>query len=296
MNYVRDPKQADIHVFITRTRLGRGGAEYELSFIGLKKFNNISFDLGYSANRNDTWSETRDELNQILESAFMPYISQTALAAATTVAMDLEDFEFEESASVDDPWNYWVFEAYLGSVNLRLESNKSNFNSRWGLFADRVTEEWKLRFRPYLNYSFVEIQREGKESVQSTVEKHGIESYAIKSINDHWSAGLFANYETRNDRNIKNRVQVNPGIEYSLLPYDEATRKSINFRYQVGYTFADYFEETIFGVTQQNLFSHELRASVDIEQPWGSVSAGAEGAHYFHDATLRRTEVLEVFR
>ena len=292
VNYVRDPKQADIHVFITRTRLSRGGAEYEFSFIGLGEFNTISFDLGYTANRNDTWSETRDALNQILESAFMPYISQTVLATVTNVEMDLDDFELEESAAVDDPWNYWVFEAYVGSVNLGLESKKKDFNSRWGIYADRVTEEWKLRFRPYFNYSYVEIEREGEESVESTVERHGLESYAIKSINDHWSVGLFANYETRNDRNIKNRVQVNPGVEFSLLPYEVATRKAINFRYQLGYTYADYFKETIFGVTQENLLSHQLRASVDIEQPWGSVSGGAEASHYFHDAELRRTEVF----
>lgn len=290
VNYVRDPKQADIHVFITRSRLSRGGAEYELSFIGLGEFFDIRFDLNYTANRKDTWSETRDGLNQVLESAFLPYISQTAMASATTVEMDLEEFDFEESTSVDDPWNYWVFEAYLGSVNLGLESNRMDFNSRWGFYADRVTEEWKLRFRPYFNYSFVEIEQEGREPVESTVKRHGLESYALKSLNEHWSAGLFANYQTRNDRNIKNRVEVTPGIEFSVLPYDVATRKAITLRYQLGYTYADYFEETIFGVSQENLFNHQLEASVDIEQPWGSVAAGAEGSHYFHDATLRRTE------
>ncbi|MDR9416914.1 MAG: hypothetical protein RI564_11560 [Gracilimonas sp.] len=292
VNYVRDPKQADIHVFITRTRLSRGGAEYELSFIGLGEFSQIGFDLSYTANRNETWSETRDELNHLLKSAFMPYISQTALNSVATIAINLDDFDVQDSISVDDPWNYWVFEAYVGSVNLGLESNKTDFSSRWGLYADKVTEEWKLRFRPYFNYSYVEIQQEDSDPVKSTVERHGLETYAIKSINDHWSAGLFANYLTRNDRNIRNRVQVNPGIEYSLLPYEVATRKAITFRYLVGYTFADYFEETIFGVTQQNLLSHQFRASVDIEQPWGSVGAGAEGSHYFHDATLRRTELF----
>jgi hypothetical protein len=83
---------------------------------------------------------------------------------------------------------------------------------------------------------------------------------------------------------------LNPGVEYSFLPYSVATRRAVTLRYLIGYTWYDYFDETIFGKTEQHLLNHQLRGSVDIQQPWGSVSGGIIGSHYLHDIELRRVE------
>lgn len=289
VNYVRDPEQADIHVFATRTRTAGGGVQYDFSFIGLRSFSDISFDLKHLADRNETSSETREHINKLLKTGFMPYINQTPLAPYFSISYDGVDIEIEEDLlAEDDPWDYWIFEAYLGSVSLGLETNRTDFDSRWGLFADRVTEDWKLRFRPYFNYSLIEIKQEEDDDVRSTFKRHGLDTYAIKSINDHWSAGLFATYITRNDRNIRNRYQVNPGVEYSFLPYQLATRKAITLQYQIGYTYIEYFEETIFGKEKEQLLNHSLQGSVSIQQTWGNIAGGIIGSHYFHDASLRR--------
>ena len=290
VNYVRDPEQADIHMFITRVQLTRGGAEYEISFIGLRRFSELDIELGYTAGRNETWSETRDSLNNLIRSALMPYLSQTALLNSITYTVDTSQRAVTSISVEEDPWDFWVFEAYVGSLELELESNRTVFDSRWGIYADRVTDEWKLRFRPYFNFEYVEIEQDEEDNVVSSVERHGIDSHAIKSVNQHWSAGLFATYLTRNDRNTRNRVEVNPGVEYSLLPYSEATRRAITLRYLVGYTWYDYFDETIFGETEQHLLNQQLQGSIDIQQPWGSVSGGIIGSHYLHDISLRRVE------
>ncbi|MDR9365111.1 MAG: hypothetical protein RI575_07220 [Balneolaceae bacterium] len=290
VNYVRDPEQANIHLFMTRTRLSRGGAEYEISFIGLKRFADLSIELSYTADRDETWSETRDSLNNIIRSALMPYLSQTPLLNAITYEVDTDVSGVTSASPEDDPWDFWVFEAYVGSIELELESNQKVFDSRWGIFADRITNNWKLRFRPYFNYDYVEIEQEGEKNVVSTVERHGIDSYAIKSIDRHWSVGLFATYLTRNDLNTRNRIEVNPGVEYSFLPYSVATRRAVTLRYLIGYTWYDYFDRTIFGKTEQHLLNHQLQGSVDIQQPWGSVAGGIVGSHYLHDIDLRRIE------
>ncbi len=289
VNYVRDPGLADIHIFVTRVPTSGGSMAYELSFIGLRTFQEISFELNYLADRNNTPSETRDEINSIIRSALLPYMSQTTLSNRFNfIYDDVETDRDNDLDEISDPWDYWIFEAYLGSVSLGLESNRTNFDSRWGLFADRVTEEWKLRFRPYLNYTFVEIRREDQDPVRSTIKRHGLDTYAIKSLNEHWSAGLFATYITRNDRNLRHRLEVHPGVEYSFLPYSEATRRAITLQYHIGYSYVDYFEETIYGVVNENLLSHQLRGSVNILQPLGGISGGIIGSHYFHDAALRR--------
>jgi hypothetical protein len=157
VNYVRDPEQADIHLFITRERLNLGGAEYEISFIGLRRFLDLDLELSYTAVRNETWSETRDSINNLIRSALMPYLSQTPLLNSIALTVDTNGGDVSSITAEDDPWNFWVFEAYVGSVELELETNRTVFDSRWGIFADRVTENWKLRFRPYFNYDYVEI-------------------------------------------------------------------------------------------------------------------------------------------
>ena len=288
VNYVRDPEQADIHVFITQTPTVRGGAEFKFSFIGLRTFSSIRFDLAYVTSSNYTEQEVLDALIELSKAGLAPFLSQTPLAASQSIGVDLDEAAENGLQEIDDPWNYWMFEAYVGSVRLNLQSNRTDFISRWGIFADRVTDNWKLRFRPYFNYNTIEIRREGTDRVFSEIKRHGLDSYAIKSINDHWSAGVFIDYVTRNDRNIRHDFQVRPGVEYSFLPYPEATRRSITLQYQIGYTYANYFEETIYGVEQENLFKHQLRGAVNIRQPWGNVSGGMIGSHYFHDAAFRR--------
>jgi hypothetical protein len=110
---------------------------------------------------------------------------------------------------VTDPWNHWVFEAYFGQMSFDLESNQSELNSRWGFFADRVTEEWKLRIRPYFNYGRIKIQTtENDEPAISDKRRHGLDSYAIRSLNDHWSAGVFGTYLTFNSRNIRHELVI----------------------------------------------------------------------------------------
>lgn len=291
VNYVRDPEQAETHLFITDQQTGDGGREYELSFIGQKRFSDVQYSFKKLIHRDATWDETREELNRAIKMGLLPYAMQTPLANRFNLEYVFDEGSDNALRSIEnDPWKQWVFEIYAGSLSLDMESNQTEFDSRWGFFADKVTENWKVRFRPYFNYDYTEIQRKDEEAVIRRRHRHGVDSYAIKSISRHWSAGLFGDYLTRNDQNIKHRFRLNPGIEYSLFPYEVATRKSITAVYQLGYSYAEYDERTIFDKTRESLLNHELSASVGIEQPWGSINSGLVGSHYFHDFDKRRAE------
>jgi hypothetical protein len=291
LNYVRDPKQADIHLFITDEFTGGGGREYELSFIGQNEFEDLEYSYKKLVGRNATWDETRELLNDAIELGILPYILQTPLASKFQLVTHFDDkFEIVQFNPEDDPWNQWVFEIYAGSLSLNMESNQTEFDSRWGFFADKISEEWKIRIRPYFNYDFKEIERKDEPTVSRRRHRHGLDTYFIKSINQHWSAGLFADYLTRNDQNYEHRFRLTPGIEYSIFPYEIATRQAITFVYQLGYSHTNYYEETIYKKTQENLLMHQLRGSVEIQKPWGAIYSGFEGSHYFHDVTKRRAE------
>lgn len=290
VNYARDPELADVHVFITNQRTGGGGWNYEFSFIGQQAYADINHTLTHTVSRDATWSETRDGINDVLKVGLVPYVMRTPLASQLSVGYDGDEGESVSQQPVRDPWDYWVFEIYAGRVSMELEASQQEFDSRWGFFADRVTEDWKVHLRPYFNFSYDSIDQGDGETVTSRRHRHGFNSHAIKSLNDHWSAGLFGNYLTRNDRNINHRFRINPGIEYSIFPYEEATRKAITFRYQLGYTRADYYEETIFGKTEQSLVNQRVEAALSLRQPWGDIYTGLSGSHYFHDFSFRRAQ------
>lgn len=292
VNYVRDPKQADVHVFITDESTGGGGRQYKFSFIGRLHFSDMAYTFSHTIDRNDTSDETRESLNRVLEMGLAPYAMQTMETSPFTLLYEEQAAGQTSDQGRVDPWNYWVFEIYAGSLQLDLESNQKEFDSRWGFYADYVTEDWKIRLRPYFNYEFIEIDREEEEEpVTSMLHRHGFDSYVIKSLSSHWSAGIFTDYVTRSDRNLRHRLRWNPGVEYNLYPYQEATRKSFTFRYQIGYAYTDYYEQTIFGKNSEHLLNHEFSVSANIRQPWGRIEGGMVGSHYFHDFAHRRAEL-----
>ncbi|MGM0621107.1 MAG: hypothetical protein ACQETJ_08690 [Bacteroidota bacterium] len=290
VNYVRDPELADIHVFVTDEQTGGGSREYQFTFIGKRNFEGLEHTLKHIIDRDATLDERRNALKKYVKMGIVSFILKTPLG--THFKIEYEGTGTDQLLQeVTDPWNNWVFEAYIGRVSFDLESNQSELNSRWGFFADRVTEEWKLRIRPYFNYGRIKIQTtENEEPVISEQRRHGLDSYAIKSLNDHWSAGIFGDYLTHNGRNIRHEIMFSPGIEYSIFPYEVATRRSITFSYQIGYGYVDYFEETIYNKTTENLFNQKIEGVVNIQQPWGSIETGLEGSHYLHDFARRRIE------
>jgi hypothetical protein len=291
VTYVRDQEMADIHVFITDEGTGGGGREYEFSFIGQRDFEGTQYTLSHYIGRNATAEETREALNNYLTMGFASFMLQTPLGRNFSLNYNGNGGNVDNKQGINDPWDHWVFEIYAGSIELQMESNQNEFDSRWGFYADRVTDEWKVRIRPYFNYDRVEIeQSEGDQPVISSRKRHGLESYAIRSLSNHWSVGLFGTYLTEDERNYRHEASLNTGIEYSLFPYEQATRKAITFTYQVGYTYADYYEETIFGYTEQNLLNQQIQGAVSILKPWGTIETGLEGAHYFHNLDRRRVE------
>jgi len=295
VGYVREPAQADIHLFITDQETGDGGRSYEFSFIGRRDFADMNFEFEQTVGRNATESEIREEINNVIRMGLFPYMLRSSGSAGFSLSYESNDKVRSPGLAMEDPWKYWVFEIYAGSLNLDMESSQTEFDSRWGFYANKITDKWKLQFRPYFNYSYDEIERSNGETIESRRHRHGIDSYAIRSVNNQWSAGLFGEYLTRNDQNLRHQIQIQPGIEYSLLPYDVATRKEIKFSYRVGYSYQDYYDETIFNKFEEHLLNHQLAASVGIEQPWGSISSGLVGSHFFHDFEKRRAEFFGRF-
>ena len=289
VNYVRDPEQADVHVFITDQRTGSNGRQYQFSFLGRDDYASVEYTFEHTIDQNATNDEAREAVNSAIRLGLVPYVAQAQSISGFSLDYSRENMGAGDTQT-HDAWRHWIFTAYAGGIELEKESNRTVFDSRWGFFADHVSEQWKIRLRPYFNYDLVKIKREDNPDVRSSISRHGFDSYAIRSLGPHWSVGLFGDYVTRNDRNLRHWGEVAPGIEYSVLPYEQATRRAITVVYRLGASYVDYFERTIFDETKETLLQQRLEASVAIRQPWGDIYGGIEGSHYFHDTTKRSAE------
>jgi hypothetical protein len=288
VNHVRDPGLAQVHVLIADQATGAGGRRYTLEFVGLGEFAGVSNTLSYVAQATDAWAEERAGLTRVIELGLVPYVARTPLAAQLRLSFDAGSRTAAEPPA--DRWNNWTFEVY-GGGNFNTEVRQDSWNARYGFYANRVTDDWKIRLRPYFNNNARTIRRDDGDDIRISQRRHGFESYVIRSVGPHWGAGVFAEYITHTLDNIRHGVTVTPALEYSLFPYGEAATRQITFTYRVGYELADYLQETIYERTEESLVNSSLNAAVRVRQRWGSVSGGLTGSTYMHDTRYHRFTV-----
>lgn len=292
VNYVRDREQADVHIIVTRHDAGTAGTNYAISFIGNRSFLGRNHEYTYWAPSTNSSDETRRGYTNILKIGLVSYLSSTSEIDRIHVEFYLDQQDLSEiaKASVEtDPWNNWVFELY-GGGNFEKEEKVGHFSLRTGFFADRITTAWKIRIRPYFNFNNSTYLTSEGEIVNST-HRHGYSTYVIKSLNNHWSVGVFSSGLSSTYHNMDLSLDLVPAIEWSMFPYEEATRRSVTLAYRMGYGHNNYMETTIFNKNEEWVWSQSLEASARFQQPWGNVRAGLTGSHFFNDLSKNRVQI-----
>ena len=282
VNYVRDRKQADVHVMITEMYTGSGGTEYTMTLMGQLRFDGVNDTLKYNANKSDTQDMTRKGLVGVLRKGLVRYVVHSPLGEYLSVAYSKPS---AGSKAVDE-WDYWVFST---SVNSWLNGESQYKSSQvWGsLTASRVTEDWKFRFSVNTSYNEnkYEFQIDDTTTIVSTSisRSQSFNGSAAKSISEHWSAGLFTYVNSATYSNTDIAASAQPGIEYNIYPYAESTRRQLRIGYQIGISARRYIDTTIYFKKSEVLFTHNLSASLSLRQPWGSTSVTISGSQYLHD-------------
>jgi hypothetical protein len=291
VDYVRDKELADVHIIISRHRVGATGETYCISFIGYGNFKDKNYELNCWAPASNSSDMTRREYTEMIKMGLTPYLAETGAARRMRITYDavLVGPADEEEEPLKDPWNAWVFEIY-GGGNFSREETRNSLHIRYGLFADRITRESRTRLRPYGNYNERNYVTDDG-TITSTTVRGGFDSYHIISLSDHWAAGVFGDIFISTFDNMNFSAVLSPALEYSLFPYDQATRRSITLAWRIGAGYYDYVEETIFDKTREVLFGQALVASAAFRQPWGDVRASLVGFHHFHDIRSNRTEL-----
>ncbi len=277
INYVIDRKDADIHILITRERTASNGREYTLTFYGEKRFNGINDTLSYTTFQDDTEDLIRQKMVHYLKLGLIRYMARTPMAGNLSINYR----SAAKKEKIEDDWDYWVFRASLNSFfNGEKTYNSRYFNFRFRI--DRITEDWKIRFRLGANYSEDNFDY-GGQTLSSYTRGQNISALVIKSLNDHWSTGIKSLAYTSTYANIDRSISLFPALEYNVFPYSDFTRRELRLLYRLGYSYSVYNEVTIYDKTEEGRFSESLEIVLELKQPWGSVETSLQGSHYFFD-------------
>ncbi len=284
VNYVRDRKEADVHVLITTQSTGSGGREYTMAFIGVGTCTGLDNKLIYASNTTDTEEEVRRGYVSVLRMGLIPYVARTPIR-------DLVGIQFKEKVKptdVVDPWKFWVFSLSVGG-ELDLESQTTDRSLGLMAAAAKITPALKIRLGLYGQFSR-ETYDYDDETIQSDSDSKEFGGLFVKSLGEHWSAGIYLGAASSTFRNLRSKISPWAAVEYDLFPYSESTRHQLRFLYRVGPEMTRYRDETIYDKTRETLFAQSLSATLEIIEPWGSLEAGLEGSHYFHDFAKNRLE------
>jgi len=221
----------------------------------------------------------------------VPFLMQTPLRSSLAVEVRGQSADQHPTqATTEDPWNSWTISMYADG-DADFESTQRSFDTRYGIYISRVTDDWKLQLRPFFNYNYDRFDQEDG-IIESTARRDGVTSYAVKSISPHWSVGGFADVLTSTYANVEWRYRAMAAVEWSFFPYREAQRRQLTLTYRIGASDITYRDSTIYNKIEELLPQHLLNTDFQLVQPWGDVFLGFNASQYLHEPSRYSLQVF----
>jgi hypothetical protein len=285
VNYVRDVKEAQLYILETREQTGSGGNKYTYAFVGQQEFAGINDTLSYSSRPDDTRDYQRIWRTQMLKMGMMPYVAKTPLYSEVII----NPTDAVERDVVEDNWNNWVFELQA-APDFEGEESYKELELRSSASATRITHEWKLELD--FDHRYTRTKYTYDDTLYTNDKSFmGLDLLVVKSLGDHWSAGLRSELVSSSFNNIDLGLNVMPSIEYNIFPYSESTHRQLRLLYGVGSSFRIYNDSTIYDQVEELLWQQSLQIAYQVQEKWGSVNVSLEGSNFFHDFSKNRVEL-----
>lgn len=296
VNWVRDRRDADVHLLITSQPTGAGGRMYELLFLGSGQFQGMADTLSQVSAFDATTDEVRSALAGVMKLGLVRYVALTPMAGDIVIRTRGEEpggpgvprgpgapggRTGTMPPPPDDPWDFWVFRSSLNGHGSG-ESTYKSLSLSGSFTASRITEDWKVSLRLRTGYNESRFDY-GSVSTLSVTRSHSFNGLVVRSLSDHWSAGLRGGASSSTYTNLRLSLDAGPVVEWSIYPYSESTRRMLTLQYALEGSHFDYVEETIYFKTRESLLRHDLTASLNLTQPWGSANLYMGGGHFLRD-------------
>ena len=297
VNYVRDTREAQVYLLVTRQSTGSGGQNYTVFYSGQQEFVGMKDTLEYSSNPDATTDVTRTGLTNTMAIGLMRYVAKTPIK--NSIQVNYLTAKQEAPEQVNDNWNYWVF-TLSTSPDFSLEKSQQQYAWNNSVTVNRVTPEWKLQNSFSQSYNKSVFIRENTDDVTGlTTESKTIgikkswtfTNLTVKSLTGHWSTGIRASAKSSTFSNIDLQVRAAPSIEYDIFPYSVSNQKQLRVLYGVGYVYNKYVDSTMYNMTKEGLFEHTLDVAFQVQQKWGSANVSFGYAAYLNDLKKNMTSL-----
>ncbi len=301
LDYVRDRKDADIHVLVTTQNTGTGGREYAIQYIGIGRFADHPHKSFFVSNGSDTSDERRRGFARVFTLGLTPYLMDTHLADRFRLQFSAPPKSPTTAMAKRDPWNLWIFRVGA-STDLRGERSDKSQQFKGNFSASRTTERWKLSLTNEGQYNKNTFTLSDSSKVASTSHNYNVRAVAVKSLDrDHWALVGRVSTGDSTQSNYAHNSRLATGVEYSIFPYATSSQKVLLFQYAVGLNRFDYIEATIYDKLTETRPDNSLQVFMAFRQPWGFTSFSAEYISFLHDLSKHRLELdgrldLRLFR
>ena len=276
-----------MHVIITSQQTASGGSEFQIDYLGRRALDGVLDRMTFTSLGTAVEQEALDGLTTALAiglaryAAFAGYTRAIAFEILRTGQRD-PDARVRAPQDVDDAWNLWVFEvgasgALRGTDTNDTEDLSGNVN------ASRTAPTWKWNFGGSWSRQVIETLLSDSTTFSSTLVDWTAGSQTAYAVAAHWSLGLNTSFASLPRDNQELRVRVTPALEYSVFPYEDATRRSLTAQYTVGPVYRDYEETTIFGELEETRYEESIQLRYSQRQPWGDGSASVTATHILDD-------------
>ena len=289
VNYVRDTRVAQVHVLTTTQRTGSGSTQYTFNFIGQLDFEGQENVLSTIANVDATSDERRKMRTKFIEIGLMHFVAQTPMVKHLLIDYELSG-DSVKTEEIRDKWNNWVYKIRAnGWFNGQAVYKSKDLSS--SISANKITDKWKFENWANFNYDESIYELDSVTEIMNSNRNFYFESSAIRSINNHWSAGLVVAARSSTYRNIQFNQRISPALEYNIYDYADFNSKQIRLQYRVSYNKFQYVDTTIYNQLNEDLLSHNLSLAAEFKQKWGSINFSTTVSQYLHDTSLKRLDL-----
>lgn len=291
INYVRDVREAEVFILVTDQDAGSGGEQFTFTFQGQGKFKGLNDTLTFTSSPDQTGTVIREKRTNMLKMGLMRYVAKTPLFNEIEIKHN-KDLESEE---VIDRWNNWVFEL---STEPQYESEEANkqLELRNSINVSKITPDIKLEIEMdhfFDREKFIEnVNTDSATTSTYTTSALMINNLFVKSISDHWSAGLVWDLGSSTRENLNFRTDFLPSIEYDIYPYSEATHRQLRILYSAGMQINNYIDSTVYNKVKETLYVQRMNVAFQLQKKWGSINLLLMGSNYFHDFSKNRIELI----
>jgi len=282
VNYVRDVKEAQIYILETSETTGSGGRKYTYAFVGQQDYLGRNDTLTYSSAPDETRDYIRIWRTQMLKMGLMPYVATSPLFKEVLI----DPTENVEKQVVEDRWNNWVFEL---DAEPRMEAEESlkELSLRSSISASKITHDWKVELE--FDHRYTRTKYTFDDTLNTNYKSYmGLDLLLVKSLGEHWSAGIRSELLSSSYNNIDLAIDIMPSVEYNIFPYSKSTHKQLRILYGLGGSFRKYTDSTIYDQIEELLWQQSLQVAYEVREKWGSINVSLEGSNFFLDLSKNR--------